>query len=41
MKYEKPEMEVMKLPGADIFTLSGDGDGDDTGQMQRVSNDWL
>ncbi len=38
MQYEIPEMEVMKLPEADIITLSL-GDGDDI--VNKLSDDWM
>ncbi len=39
MQYEIPKMEVMKLQEADIITLSGDGDGDDT--VSKQSDGWM
>ena len=44
MKYEEPQMKVVMLPEAEVFTLSGDGTGDDIinkGNGTEAKGNWL
>lgn len=44
MQYEKPEIKVMKLPEAEVFTLTGTSEGTGDGrepEPKNATNSWL